>query len=58
MGTFFVSVRWQGVEWACLGVYDPNDDNEKVTCGMNLLEFNNIEVYHGATLGTSTLYVF
>ena len=62
VGTFSVSVWWQGVEdgflWACLGVYGPNDDNEKVTCGMSLLVFNNIEVYRGATLGTSTLYVF
>ena len=33
VGTFSVSVMWQGVEdsfiWACLGVYGPNENNER-----------------------------
>ena len=33
MGSFSVSVRWQGVgdgfSWACSGVYDPIDNNAK-----------------------------
>ena len=33
VGTFSVSVKWQGVEdgfiWACSGVYGPNENNER-----------------------------
>ena len=33
VGTFSVSVKWQGVGdgfiWACLGVYGPNENNER-----------------------------
>ena len=38
VGSFSVSVKWQGVVdgfiWACLGVYGPNDNNERGHVGL------------------------